>query len=113
MVACGAEPADEHIEDAPCLVVEVLSPSTARVDRREKRLIYQQIPTIRSYVVVGQQRRVVDWYARGDDDAWAHAALVQRGEIAIDCPGLTLSLDEIYDGVELPPASQVREGGEE
>src|SRR6185503_7069483 len=36
MVACGAEPADARIEIAPCLLVEVLSPSTERVDRHEK-----------------------------------------------------------------------------
>jgi Uma2 family endonuclease len=41
MVACGEPPDDERIEDAPCLVAEVLSPSTRATDRREKLLVYK------------------------------------------------------------------------
>ena len=31
----------EFVEDAPCLVVEVTSPSTARTDRREEAEAYR------------------------------------------------------------------------
>ena len=34
MVACGEEPEDPYIEDEPCLVVEVLSPSSQSTDRQ-------------------------------------------------------------------------------
>ena len=46
MVACGSEPADERIEVAPCLVIEVLSPSTEAIDRREKLLVYKGMSTL-------------------------------------------------------------------
>jgi Uma2 family endonuclease len=108
MVACGPGPANEYVEDAPCLVVEVLSPSTEHIDRREKRVAYQQIASVRAYLIVDQERRVVDWYARGDDGAWTHVTLVEQGEIALACPAVTLTLDEIYEGVELPPAESRR-----
>ena len=42
---------DERYEVAPCLVVEVLSPSTQRYDRREKRLAYTGLPSVLAYVV--------------------------------------------------------------
>ena len=40
MVACGPEGADPLIEDDPCIVVEVVSPSTETTDRREKLAAY-------------------------------------------------------------------------
>ena len=50
MVACGPEGEDEDplIEEAPCLVVEVASPSTESIDRREKMLAYRSIPSLRA-----------------------------------------------------------------
>jgi Uma2 family endonuclease len=108
MVACGPPPANEYVEDAPCLLVEVLSPSTERIDRREKRVVYQRIASLQAYLIVDQDRRAVDWYARGDDGAWTHATLVEGGEITLSCPAVTLTLDEIYEGVELPPADARR-----
>ncbi|MBA2617877.1 MAG: Uma2 family endonuclease, partial [Rubrobacter sp.] len=44
MVACGPEPDDPYYEDDPCLVVEVVSPSTETTDRREKLAAYKRIP---------------------------------------------------------------------
>nr|MBA3793598.1 Uma2 family endonuclease [Rubrobacter sp.] len=41
MVACGSEPENPYYEDAPCLVVEVVSPSTESTDRREKLAAYK------------------------------------------------------------------------
>ena len=108
MVACGPAPANEYVEDTPCLVAQVLSPPTEHIDRREKRVAYQQIASVRAYLIVDQERRVVDWYARGDDAAWTHATLVEQGEIDLTCPAVTLTLDEIYEGVELPPAESRR-----
>jgi Uma2 family endonuclease len=38
----------------------VLSPSTAAIDRREKRMSYEQLPSLREYVIVDQDRMRVD-----------------------------------------------------
>jgi Uma2 family endonuclease len=59
MVACGPEGRDALVEDAPCLVVEVASPSTAVIDRREKLVAYKRIPTLEAYVIVEQDERRV------------------------------------------------------
>jgi Uma2 family endonuclease len=104
MVACGPEPGDERIEDAPCLVVEVLSESTATTDRREKLMVYRRIASLRTYLIVDQERRLVEHHWRDVDGGWRHARLTERGEVPLPCPELVLTLDEIYEGVELPPA---------
>ena len=53
-------------EDAPCLVVEVSSPSTASIDRREKMLAYRRIPTLETYLIVDQEGMRVERHWRDD-----------------------------------------------
>lgn len=50
----------------PVLVVEVLSPSTGGTDRREKRLSYQKLPTLREYVLVAPDKVRVEVFRRGE-----------------------------------------------
>lgn len=100
MVACSPEPADPYIEDAPCLVVEVLSPSTESADRREKLMVYRQVPTVEAYLVVEQDRKRVERYFRDEDGVWHKADLVDEGRFPVPCPpGAQLSLAEIYEGL--------------
>jgi Uma2 family endonuclease len=108
MVACGPEPGDPHIEDAPCLVVEVLSLSTEAIDRREKLMVYRRLMSLRMYLIIDQDRRLVDCYWRNADSNWRHQTIEERGEIRLTCPAdFALTLDEIYEGVELPPLEEV------
>ena len=64
MTACGAEPRDLRVEDAPAVVVDVLSPSTERIDCGEKLLVYREIPSLRAYLIVDRDRRLVEHYWR-------------------------------------------------
>ena len=108
MVACGPPPADPRIEDAPCLVVEVLSPSTRRTDRHEKAAVYETIPSLGAYLIVEQDRRFVERRWSDADGSWRRETYEGDGTIALPCPpGLTLTLDAIYEGVELPPRDEV------
>lgn len=112
MVACGPEPADDRLEDAPCLVVEVLSPSTEIVDRREKLMVYKGVASLGAYLIVSQSERRVDRYGR-ERGEWRHDVLTDQGSIALPCPELTLTLEEIYEDVELPTPDQWRRLREE
>ena len=56
IVSCGKLNDEAVVAPDPVLIVEVLSPSTASVDRREKLLAYQQVPSLREYMVVHQRR---------------------------------------------------------
>ncbi|MDF2771764.1 MAG: hypothetical protein K0S86_1258 [Geminicoccaceae bacterium] len=102
MTACGAEPRDLRVEDAPAVVVEVLSPSTERIDRGEKLLVYREIPSLRAYLIVDRDRRLVEHYWRDPGGEWQHEVIANTGRIEIPEPRLNLSLDAIYEGVELP-----------
>ncbi len=98
MVPCGPEPADPYQEEAPCLVVEVVSPGTASIDRREKMLVYRGISSLAAYLVVEQDERRIERHWRDADGRW-HATELRDGAVPVPCPELDLLLDDVYRGV--------------
>ena len=105
VVSCNdpAEEEDEYVETHPTLIVEVLSESTERTDRREKRLAYQSIDSLREYVLVAQDRREVSVYLR-DGDGWMLDVLGSGERVVLGSVGLELDIDDLYRGVDVPGA---------
>lgn len=82
----------------PLIIVEVLSPSTERYDREQKRLYYQQLDSLREYVLVAQDRRRVELWRRDTDrDAWTHAVYEPGAEVPLISIGYALDIDVLYD----------------
>ncbi len=104
MVACGPEAGDPLVEDAPCLVVEIVSPSTAVIDRREKLVASKHIPTLGAYVIVEQDERRGQRHWRDEQGVWWDAEVSGHGQVPLPCPEVTLTLDDIYAG--LGPAGE-------
>lgn len=98
MVVCGPRDEDPLIEEAPCLLVEVTSPSTEMIDRREKVMMYRRIPSLEAYVIVHQDRPRVERHWRDETGAWRYADVVGEGRLPLPCPEIELTLDEIYEG---------------
>lgn len=97
MVACG-EPPDDRFEDAPCLLVEVVSPSTSTVDRREKLAAYTRIPTLRTYLIAHPDTPRIEVHRR-HGDTWAQSVLGPGDIVALECPTVGLAVDALYEGV--------------
>lgn len=77
-VRCGTAVAGANkvVSDAT-LVVEVLSPSTAGIDRREKLAAYWKLPGLRAYWLVSQDEQRVEVHDRsesGQRQAFAYTA---------------------------------------
>lgn len=105
MISCDPTDDDPYVKERPTVVVEVLSTTTALVDRREKALQYRQLPSLLSYLLVEQDERRIERYWRDDVDAeWHHELVIGR---SVPIPGidLNLSLDEIYEGIEFESPS--------
>jgi Uma2 family endonuclease len=99
MVVCAPPPENPYYEEAPCLVVEVLSPSTEGIDRREKLWRYLSLPSLQGYVLADIQERRIELYQKK-----ATGILYQvftEGEVPLPCPQGTLSLEEVYSGISL------------
>jgi Uma2 family endonuclease len=96
MVNCDPAGQHEYYCDTPTVIVEVLSPDTEAKDRREKRLAYEMIPTLRTYALVAQERREVFIFRR-TPAGWSREVLPDDGD-TLRLPELefTLSLDAIY-----------------
>lgn len=101
MVACGPKGDNPLIEDSPCLVVEVLSPGSRAIDLGEKLLVYKRMPSVKTYLVVHQDGRRVERFARHDTDVWRHTDITGSEAFRIPCPTTELALDQIYRGTDV------------
>lgn len=97
-IVCGkleTDPEDPHGATNPTVIVEVLSPSTEKHDREAKYAHYRRIPSLRSYVLVSQDERLVEVFARNTDDSWTLRDY-REGKARLDAIECTLSVDAIY-----------------
>ena len=84
----------------PCLLVEVLSPSTERIDSREKLLAYRLLSSLREYLLLRQDRVQADLYQRGDEGRWQHHTFTQPDDVlALRCLDAAVSLRDVYADV--------------
>lgn len=100
MVVCTPGGDDDLVVRDPCLVVEVTSPATARIDRGEKLDAYRKSAPLQAYLVVDHRRRRVERHWRDTSGTWRREEVTGDERIALPCPEITLVLDEIYEGVE-------------
>jgi len=100
VVTCSAEPHPLYLE-RPCLIIEVLSPSTEGTDRREKLLNYQKLASLQAYLLVDSESRRAEGYYR-DQGGWLYRLVEDEGEIPFGCLDLKLSLSDIYGPVSVP-----------
>jgi len=101
MVVCDSDDTDELIATKPCLIVEVRSPGTASVDRREKASAYRQIDSLESYLIVHQDQIRVEHYHRDENREW-RIELLTDGAVALSCPNMQLEVAAIYEGLPAP-----------
>jgi Uma2 family endonuclease len=96
LVNCGPAMADDAIAAPnPVIVVEVLSPGTATADTGGKLVDYFQVPSVAHYLIVHATKRVVTHHRRAADSI--DTRIIVAGRIEMNPPGITISLDEIYD----------------
>ncbi|CAN5557233.1 Uma2 family endonuclease [soil metagenome] len=104
MVNCDPTDDDPYVKQTASLVVEVLSPTTATTDRREKPLFYLQLPSLLCYMIVFQDEQRVELRWGPDVDSDWHFEVVAHRPVKIPGLDLELRLEEIYEGVEAGPA---------
>lgn len=71
MVSC--DPRDKKARDViyhPCLIVEVLSPSTEAFDRGKKFKHYRQIDTLKEYILMDSEKISVECYRLNEKNKW-------------------------------------------
>lgn len=99
IVVCEQGDADKLYKVAPSLLVEVISPSTASTDRREKRVAYQSIPELGDYLIIDPDERYAEHYRRDAEEGWWYHEYREDGVIALPYLNLELTLNDIYEGL--------------
>jgi Uma2 family endonuclease len=97
LVSCDPADRERMFRRSPILLIEVLSPSTERPDRGEKKLNYLQIPSLQEYLLVAQDKPNVEIMRRRT--SWAVEELYPDDTLNMESVGLSLSLSDIYNTI--------------
>ncbi|MCY2988676.1 MAG: Uma2 family endonuclease [Planctomycetota bacterium] len=106
-VVCGAPEFEDAEVDTllnPKVLVEVLSPSTADYDRGRKFTHYRRLPSLQEYVLISQDRPLVEHYVRQGRDEWLLTEQSSlEGILVLPSIQCQLPLSEIYLKVRFAP----------
>lgn len=102
MLVC--DPRDDHpmYKASPCMIAEVMSPSTEALDRREKLVAYQKLPMLREVLLIAQDQASVEFYQRVSPDQWGMTTLGLADTVEFSCVPLKLTVRDLYRGLEFP-----------
>ena len=101
-ITCEAnEPGRQAMADL-ILVVEILSPSSERSDRRLKLPVYQTIESIREILLIDSESRHAELYRRENDHWGIELVRGADASLFLTSVGLRISMSELYEGVAIP-----------
>jgi Uma2 family endonuclease len=96
LVYCGEKlPSSAAEAPNPIIVVEVLSPTTPRIDASAKLAGYFRIASVRHYLIVDPDERLVIHDARAEKDVIA-TRVVGEGALRLDPPGIEVSIGDFF-----------------
>jgi Uma2 family endonuclease len=98
-VSCSPRSPGERYLDAPVVIIEVLSPSTANFDRGTKVPDYRTIPSVSEIALVSSTEVKVEIWHR-TASGWEVTDVVgEKAVLRLSSIGIDVSLAEIYESV--------------
>ena len=100
MVTC--DPRDtkfEYFKCYPSLIIEVLSPATEALDRGDKFIDYQELETLKEYVLVSQNRQRVDRFSLNDEGRWELYSYRVNQQLELTSVNFKCLLTDVYEDV--------------
>ena len=98
VMTCDTRDNDSRFVRYPKLIIEVLSESTERVDRREKFFAYTTIASLDEYLLVAQATAEATVFRRANGWRLEKVGGVEAS-LALDCLQLNLPLAAVYEGI--------------
>lgn len=83
----------------PCLIIEVLSPSTEAFDRGDKFADYRHMESLKEYVLVSQNRQSVECFRRNPEGQWVLYPYAQGDEIHLASVDFRCAIANVYEDV--------------
>ena len=93
----------------PTVIVEVLSPSTEAYDRGDKFRHYRRIDSLREFVLISQDRMMVEHYTRRGND-WVLSDLTDPDQVLkLESIGCQIPLNRIFAKITFPEPGSAEE----
>ena len=83
----------------PCLIGEVLSPSTEAYDRGDKFAMYRLSPSLQDYVLISADKIALDIYHKDDRGKWDILNYRSSDLVELASINLTFPIDRIYEDI--------------
>ena len=112
IVCCDSPAPDAYFRAQPVIIIEIISPTTQRIDHHEKLIAYKRMPTVREYVVMYQDQILIQVHRRVGDE-WQQRRLSNPTDsLMLESVGLSIALADIYRGVRFPGVTSNQPAGD-
>lgn len=85
----------------PCLIVEVLSPSTEAKDRGKKFQNYRRISTLKEYVLISSEQKVIECFRLNEKGVWELYTYLEEDEVEFKSVDFRCPIELVYEDVIL------------
>jgi Uma2 family endonuclease len=103
VVTCDKGDDDAQIVQFPCLIIEVLSPSTEAIDRGAKFARYRQFTSLQEYVLVQVDRPKVEVFRRNENNQWVLSEYDLDDRLLLESIGVEIVIFDLYRQVQFEP----------
>jgi Uma2 family endonuclease len=103
LVTCEKGDNDAQIVQFPCLIIEVLSPSTEAIDRGAKFARYRQFKSLHEYVLVQVDRPKVEVFRRNNLNQWVLSEYDLEDRLLLESISVEIAIADLYRQVQFEP----------
>ncbi|BBC23812.1 Uma2 family endonuclease [Pseudanabaena sp. ABRG5-3] len=91
---------DPQVVSFPCLIIEVISPSTEGFDRGFKFSQYRGFETLQEYVLVQVEQPIVEVFQRNDQGQWVFFEYGIGDQIFLKSANVEIAVSDIYRQIQ-------------
>jgi Uma2 family endonuclease len=89
----------------PCLIIEVLSPTTEAFDRGDKFADYRNLESLQEYVLVSQNKTNVDVFRRNSEGQWLFSSYGKEENLHLASVDFQCSINDVYEDISFESPS--------
>lgn len=94
-VQCSPFDPETVVLDAPVILVEVVSPSSAHRDEKQKLFEYFSIPSVFHYLLLSPAQHTLIHFRRIDDHGRIETRILSEGQVDLAPPGFSVMVEDL------------------
>ena len=100
IVTCNEHDQHPDLVQFPCLIIEVLSPSTEALDRGRKFAKYRQFSTLQEYVLVQVEQPGVELFRRNQQGQWVLSEYGLGDSLQLESVNVEITIADLYRQIQ-------------